>query len=312
MSERQRLIDETTQWLVLVNSGLASDAELQAFHDWRLRDPDHERLCKCLERTLGVLLQVPQSQGVNSDLLRRALAAPSSRRRLLGQALALGSLAFGGTLLGSRALPMDSLLADLRTGTGERRSVTLADSSRLTLNACSSVDMGDRKLRLHDGEILLEVAPRSGAQPFVLATADGEAHLPAGRVLLRHGDYSQVVSFGTALSMRSAQGVWLELAAGSQVHFDRHGFGPVTPSQGNEGAWVNGILEVRDQPLAEVIEALRLYRQGVVRVDPQVASLRVSGLFRLDDSELMLEALVRTLPIRISRLTDYWIILEAA
>jgi transmembrane sensor len=325
MSELDRLIDEATRWIVLVNSGQASVAEQQAFRDWRALDPRHEHLCSRLETTLGVL-QVPAAQGVDSDLLRRTLAAPSSRRKLLRQTLLFGGLAVSAGALGSRALPVDSLVADLRTGTGERRTVALQDGSRLTLNARSAVDIAfderQRRLHLRSGEILVRVAEAPArpsvsrpfvARPFIVDTPFGEATALGRDLLLRHGDDgSHAFSLASPLALQARDGSKLTMAAGEQVHFGRQGFGPVMPSQGTESAWIDGLLEVRDRPLREVIEALRPYRSGVVRVDPDIARLRVSGLFRLDDSELMLEALVRTLPIRVSRLTDFWITLEAA
>jgi transmembrane sensor len=45
----------------------------------------------------------------------------------------------------------------------------------------------------------------------------------------------------------------------------------------------------------------------LLRVDPAVASLRVSGLYRLDDSDQVLDTLARTLPIRIARRSDLWV-----
>jgi len=61
-----------------------------------------------------------------------------------------------------------------------------------------------------------------------------------------------------------------------------------------------------------VIEALRPYRPGVLRLDPAIAQLRVSGLFRLDNPQQVLDTLARTLPIRIARHTDLWVTLSPA
>jgi transmembrane sensor len=314
MNEQDALIDEATRRIVQVNSGQASAAEQQAFQEWRARDPRHEQLCAHLEKTLG-LLRVPLAQGVGTDLLRRTLDTPSSRRKLLGQTLVFGSVALGAGMLGSRVLPIESLVAGLRTGTGERRSVVLEDGSELTLNARSTVDVAFdtrwRRLRLLTGEILVRVAGDT-PRPFIVETRFGEVTAQGRDLLLRHGDAgSRAFSLTSPLVLRTNGGVQLNLLPGHQVGFDRRGFGPVTLSQGTESAWSDGLLEVSNRPLYEVIEALRPYRHGLVRVDPAVAELRVSGLFRLDDSELVLEALVRTLPIRVSRLTNFWITLEA-
>ena len=85
-----------------------------------------------------------------------------------------------------------SWLADYRTGTGERRTVTLADGSELTLNTRTSVDVSmdptRRLLVLREGEILVQTAhslagPGAGAKdgrPFMVHTPQGP-HPGAGQ-----------------------------------------------------------------------------------------------------------------------------------
>ncbi|MNT98684.1 fec operon regulator FecR [compost metagenome] len=46
---------------------------------------------------------------------------------------------------------------------------------------------------------------------------------------------------------------------------------------------------------------------GVIRVDPAVAPLRLSGVFPLDDAERALKALEPALPITVTRHTQYWL-----
>ncbi|CPK22023.1 signal transduction protein [Bordetella pertussis] len=52
---------------------------------------------------------------------------------------------------------------------------------------------------------------------------------------------------------------------------------------------------------------LARYRLGVIRVDPAVAGLRLSGVFPLDDAERALAAVRQSLPIEIRRHTAYWL-----
>ena len=42
---------------------------------------------------------------------------------------------------------------------------------------------------------------------------------------------------------------------------------------------------------------LSRYRPGLLRVEPQVAGLRLSGAFQLDDTDTVLDSLARMLPI---------------
>ncbi|MNT72156.1 fec operon regulator FecR [compost metagenome] len=50
-----------------------------------------------------------------------------------------------------------------------------------------------------------------------------------------------------------------------------------------------------------MIDALRPYRRGLLRISPEVRQLRVQGVFPLDDSDRALTALEETLAVRVER-----------
>lgn len=308
------LIDSATRWYVLLRSGEATAADWQRYHHWRAADPRHDALCRQLETRLGVF-QVAQAQGVSGKVLQQALDAPSSRRRVLQVALAGTGVAMGAALL-SKPMGLADLTADVRTGTGERRTVTLADGSELLLNAQSAADIQfdpqRRLVRLREGELLARVASDRN-RPFLIQTEQAQVRAYGNRFVLRERQgQGQVVALDGALEIDRQSGERLQLAAGHEVHFDRAGFGPVQVSSAGATAWIDGFLQVRDRPLAEVIDALRPYHTGVLRLDPSVAGLRVSGLYRLDNPQQILDTLARTLPIHITRRTGLWVTVNAA
>ncbi|MBK3506183.1 MULTISPECIES: FecR domain-containing protein [unclassified Pseudomonas] len=308
------LIDSATRWYVLLRSGEATAADWQRYHHWRAADPRHDALCRQLETRLGVF-QVAQAQGVSGKVLQQALDAPSSRRHVLQVALAGAGVAMGAALL-SKPMGLADLTADIRTGTGERRTVTLADGSELLLNAQSAADIQfdpqRRLVRLREGELLARVASDRN-RPFLIQTEQAQVRAYGNRFVLRERQgQGQVVALDGALEIDRQSGERLQLAAGHEVHFDRAGFGPVQVSSAGATAWIDGFLQVRDRPLAEVIDALRPYHTGVLRLDPSVAGLRVSGLYRLDNPQQILDTLARTLPIHITRRTGLWVTVNAA
>ncbi|QJP09252.1 FecR domain-containing protein [Pseudomonas multiresinivorans] len=308
--EQALLIEQATRWLVLLRSGHASRDDWQAFMAWREQDLRHQQLCERLEHTLGAF-RVAQAQGVRGEQLQRTLgAAGASRRRLLQGALAGAGVMLCAGLLADRQLPLEELSADLHTATGRRQRVTLDDGSELVLNARSAVDIDftaqRRLLRLRRGEIQLRVA--GDTRPMLIASAFGQVFSQGGRLQLRLDEERCAASaLEGSLELATLTGERLQLPRRQQVSFDRYAFAPPAPLEGGEGAWVDGLLEVRNQRLADVLDALRPYRSGVLRVDPAVAGLRVSGLFRLDDSDQALDVLARTLPIRVARRTALWV-----
>ncbi|SFB27675.1 FecR domain-containing protein [Pseudomonas sp. NFPP24] len=310
------LINDATRWYVLLRSGQATAGDWQRYQLWRAADPRHDALCRQLETRLGVF-QIPQAQGVSGQLLQQALDAPSSRRQVLQVALVGAGVAAGATWLAKPlGVPLADLTADIRTGTGERRTVTLDDGSELSLNAQSAADIQfdpqRRLVRLREGELLAKVAG-DRIRPFMIQTDQARLRAYGNRLLVRErAGHGQVVALNGAVEIDSQNGERLQLAAGHEVRYDRAGFGPVQASSSGATAWVDGFLQVRDRPLSEVIEALRPYHNGVLRLDPSVAGLRVSGLYRLDNPQQILDTLARTLPIHITRRTGLWVNVNAA
>ncbi|KAF1025663.1 MAG: Protein FecR [Pseudomonas sp.] len=307
------LIDSATRWIVLLRSGNATPSDWQRYQQWRAADPRHEALCQQLETRLGVF-QVPKAQGVSGKVLQRALDTPSSRRSVLRGALMGAGVALGATWL---ARPMlQELTADVRTGIGERRTVALSDGSELLLNARSAADIQfapqQRVVRLLEGELLVKIAS-DRTRPFWLHTEFTRLRAYGNRLLLREREgQGHVVALNGTLEIDGQSGEHLQLAAGHEVSYDRFGFGPVLASSAAATAWIDGFLQVRDRPLVEVIDALRPYHRGVLRLDPAVAELRVSGLYRLDNPDQILDTLARTLPIHITRRTGLWVTVGAA
>ena len=72
------------------------------------------------------------------------------------------------------------------------------------------------------------------------------------------------------------------------------------------------MLYADDTPLADVLAQLARYRHGLVRCDPAVAHLRVSGVYQLRDTQALLDLLQASLPIRVRRRSRWWISVEPA
>ncbi|MNE40911.1 fec operon regulator FecR [compost metagenome] len=56
-----------------------------------------------------------------------------------------------------------------------------------------------------------------------------------------------------------------------------------------------------DEPLHAVLDALRPYQRGYIRVAPAVRDIRVQGVFPLDQPQQALAALAEALPISVER-----------
>jgi transmembrane sensor len=63
--------------------------------------------------------------------------------------------------------------------------------------------------------------------------------------------------------------------------------------------------------LSDVLQTLAGYRHGLVRFDAQaLKDLRVSGVFKLDDTAAALAALADNLPIQVEYFTDLLVVVK--
>ncbi|WP_085656418.1 MULTISPECIES: FecR domain-containing protein [unclassified Pseudomonas] len=313
MRPDETLIDEAAQWMALLQSGDVSLQERAAFEAWHAADPRHGQIIEQMGGGLN-LLRNPNLRGMPRDSLLHSLNAPFSRRRFVSGSLSVLGVALLAGLLGRRYgwLPE---AGELATGTGERRGFTLADGSALTLNARSRAvprfDAAERRLALRSGELLVEVAARQ-PRPFVVETEHGRMRaLGTSFMVQRTEEATRLVMLHSQVEVVTAGGVRQGVEAGESLLFNDREILALEHSKGYETAWVQGRLEVRDRPLSEVIDSLRGYRRGVLSLSPEVAGLRLSGLYPLDDSDRTLQLLERSLPIRVTWHNPYWVSIGA-
>jgi transmembrane sensor len=86
---------------------------------------------------------------------------------------------------------------------------------------------------------------------------------------------------------------------------------PVVGDQRYRADWLSGRLNVLDEPLEKVVDALRPYSRGFVRVSPEVRDLRVQGVFPLNDPARTFAALAETLPIRVDHYSPWLTLIRA-
>lgn len=201
--------------------------------------------------------------------------------------------------------------ADLYTVTAMRGRYALADGSVLTLDARSSadVDIGTarRELSLRQGQMLLTVA-QHGEAPFLLRSSHGTVRATGRQVMLRReGQGMLALALQGGMEIAPRDGVRRLLRQGQAAWFDSRQsrlLPGVLPALA--AAWERGMLVAVNQPLGELVAALRPYRRGTIEITPPAAALRVSGNYSLDDSGATLLALAETLPIALRQGPGGW------
>lgn len=304
------ILEEAAGWLMRLHGDRVTDAERAACRQWRQRSQDHARAWERAERLLASLDSLPPA------LAMPALDRPvnAGRRAVLARVAAVLIAAPAGWLVwqsgGGRA--------DYRTATGERRMVALADGSQVTLNTGSAIDVRfdavQRLLCLRDGEILVATAPDPAAahRPFRVETAEGRLEALGTRFSVRQrSGFTALAVFDGAVRVepdRAGEGGIRVLNAGERTILTRQGVDAPQPVDEMVSAWAFGMFMADRTPLGDFVAELARFRRGLLRCDPALTGLRISGAFPLDGSDRALTMLAATYPLRVRHhLNGYWV-----
>ncbi|WP_066271874.1 FecR domain-containing protein [Hydrogenophaga palleronii] len=308
------VVDAAVGWLVHLWSGEATTASRTQWQRWRDADPLHEQAWRHVEATdARWRVQAPGLAPALVDVRGRV-----QRRRVLG---GMASLAVAGLAvhLGHEHLAAQGWLAELRTAKGEQRRLQLPDGTELLLNTATALDVDFsstlRRLRLHAGELLVRTAADTLPldRPFVVDTPAGRAQALGTRFTVRHdrdgpqAHATRVEVFEGAVDLQATGGTALHMHAGQTARLRTGDSAAEALPPAPAPAWVEGLLIASDMRLDAFIAELRRYRPGLLQVAPEVAGMRLSGVFPLADTDRILLALVQALPVRVQVPVKYWV-----
>ena len=313
------LIEEALHWLVLLRDEDATDEDRRRFAAWLSRSPAHE---SAWARARQVWTQ---ADVVAPAIRGRALAPPADaarpdpgHRRLSRRAwMRAAAVAAVATAAGDYLLTRPGLFADYRTAVAERRPVHLPDGSVAELGSATalSVAFGEdtRRTRLHAGEAFFTVAAEPD-RPFTVEAGDGVVRALGTSFNVKRSAESVTVSAVRHAVAVTVGGNSLTLAQGNEVRYGPGGLGPVGRADlAAVLAWRRDRLIFRDAPLRDVVAELERYRHGRIFItDGRIAAIPVTAVFNAHQIDDALRTITDTLPIRVTRATDFLVFLSPA
>ncbi len=344
----QEPLEQAAAWRArLAESGGLPGREFSA---WLAQDPRNRAAWRRVQASWDVLGEQATAPGVirlrraalvhAHDAMRNNFLWPRRLRRpAMLAAAAAGAIAAGAFLFWQQYRP-----DVFRTGFGERRMVTLADGSQVTLDARSEVRVrytaDSRSLALISGQAQFDVA-HDVTRPFSV-TAEGHKVVATGTafdvdllgpkllvtllqghvvVLPQSAPTVPWVTNATPAGAGSATAAGAESLAASTAGdaMDRIYLDPgeqlvMSPSDEPRvsrvdtervTAWQRGEIVFDDEPLAGVVQ--RMNRYGPRRIivgDDQTASLRISGVFHEGDVDGFVSTIAAYLSVRAQERPD--------
>ncbi|UUT10972.1 FecR family protein [Pseudomonas zeae] len=304
--------DDAARWFVRLQEPAIEADEQQRFDAWLNKHPQHRDEFQLLQGLwsaadllsaprLEALAETPPNRRQRRPLLRYAVAAS-----VLAVALGLGLFSGLNHPGGYRA--------EFATALGERKHVALPDGSVIDLNSRSRLQVRfeqDRRLiELSEGEAMFSVA-HDTSRPFVVEAGSGKVTVTGTRFDVRR-DVAQTrvaVEQGTVKvqGRDAADDQFISLSAGLGTHVDAQGqvaaAYAVNPAELT--AWRSGKLVFNNASLSEVAAEVSRYREKPLTVtNPAVASLRLTSVFKSDNTDALLKALPSILPVAVRTLAD--------
>lgn len=322
---------QASEWMVRLQDADVDGDTRKSFQEWHDAHPDHATAWACLSRFSAYLHEI------NTPLLNQTLMAQSHKdeaaalrgagRRRAVKTLTIAAFTLGasGLLLRQTAL-WDRVQADHATGTGEQRDITLADGTHILLNTHTAIEVHysseQRLVRLMHGEILVttaaHVSPADGpgmdGRPFLVQARDGLLQALGTRFTVRQEDEQTslgVLEGAVRIIPHQNQEATLIVQAGQAARFTRTQIGLAQTLEPADAAWAEGVLIAHEMPLPLFLDELGRYRRGLLVCDSSAAHLRVSGVYPVADTDRVLYALERNLPVRVRRRTPYWVTVAA-
>ncbi|HEX4551820.1 FecR family protein [Pseudomonas sp.] len=315
----QQVVKQAIHWLLRLRNNHGNARLSRQCEAWRAEHHEHElawQRVQSLQAELSHNLRAVPGAHVALNTLENSAQGLGRRQalKLLSGALLMGSAAW----VARDTSAWQQWSADYATATGERRGFQLPDGTRIELNTDSAVDLDytaqQRLIKLTRGEIIVTCGGND----------QGAAFNRVLRVQSRHGIYEPVdarfilrqESDCTRLSVTAGRvaihtgGTSVEALAGQTYLVDHHQVRPAPPLDMDAGAWVDGLIVTRNMRLGDFLSEVGRYRQGFLTCASDVAELRLSGVFRLHDTDRLLAILPQTLPVQLRYRTRWWVTLE--
>jgi transmembrane sensor len=307
--------EEAALWAARLDGSVLTAGQRTALEAWLAAHPAHRGLLSAYcQFSADLEQQLPLLEGIREETAeitapRTAQPHPWLRWPILA----------GVTLTAAAAVTVALWVArprtqfeNLATPVAQRSAVTLADGTRVELNAQTALVVeltaDARRVRLAGGEAFFSVSP-DPARPFYVETPAGSVRVTGTQFNVRTESPAalEVTVLEGAVQVRPGDDAPRDLAARDRLvrAADHVAVTALSPRQlGETLAWREGRIVFADTPLREALARFARYHGRNLTASDAAARERVGGTHRLDDLDDFLTSIQDVLPVHVTRGPD--------
>ncbi len=292
-------------WITRFMAGDMTPADIDAMKAWYRQSVEHRKAyaeARHVWQSLGPIASESRhgvSAGAVVPVVSRSAVLPS-RRMFIGGAMA--AAAASAAYVAIRP-PLDlwpsysELMADFRTGAGERRQLVLAGNVGLDLNTRTSIAVRDASPVVSQIEVLAgEAAITTGGAPlpFTVLAADGRASADNAVFNLRcDGRQVSITCLQGRLKVER-NGSSVVLTDSQQVSYGDGGMETVANIDAESvTAWQRGVLTFDATPVARVIAEINRYRPGhIILMNDEIGKRLLNARLRVNETDKIIVQIV--------------------
>ncbi|WP_240350465.1 FecR domain-containing protein [Pseudomonas viridiflava] len=314
-----QIVKQAIQWSIRLNSQGHDPRLREQCEQWRVAHADHEcawQRIQALNGELNSRFQSLLAPGAALEALENSAQRLGRRQalKLLSGLVVVGSTAW----LSREVMPWQQWSADFATHVGQRGRYQLPDGSSLQLNTDSAVDQdfnAERRLiTLDRGEILLGCGADVKSptrRPLLVQSRHGLFEGLHGRFVVRqYQDQTRISVLEGQSIIRSPVASPITVDAGQHYLVSSREAVQLPELNMDAGAWSEGLIVTRNMRLRDLLTEVGTYRHGHLGCADDVADLRLSGVFRLEDTDKLLAVITQTLPVQLRYRTRWWVTLQ--
>ncbi|MEP6389605.1 MAG: FecR domain-containing protein [Halioglobus sp.] len=303
--------DDALGWIARFRSDSASEDDRNAFALWLTQDEHRVAMDQMLDlwEDTSVLSVMPFDTTLETP-------AANQRRWFVSAAVAAAACLVVAVALWPLS-PVETPTQYYQTAKGERQTFELNDTSTVALNTDSRIAVSysdeERYIELIRGEAFFKVASNP-ERPFHVDAGVARTTVVGTAFNVYRSDSEtvditvvegvvKVTELGNSGSRMPASDV---LTANHHLIADRNGLNAQAQVDASKQlAWQRGEIMAEELPLHELVHQIERYSDlHILLGDRELAMLSVSGVFRVDQPDVILTALERSLNVRIIQIDD--------